>query len=135
MNITIIYNLIIVVGKAFAQMKTTLVKFSSIFQILVLIDTISAWPWWVSWQHFYSQSLPTKKLQASLPIRLPCRRATPTNIIRNSFVASTFKRTGAWGKSWSHQIYVYDLNLPLQLITWRTFYWVMLDQFFPHYSN
>jgi len=66
-----------VVGKPFAQMKTTLVKFSSIFQILVSLDTISDWPWWLSWQHFYSQSLPTKKLQATVPIRLRCRHATP----------------------------------------------------------
>ncbi len=38
-----------------------------LFQILVVLDTISDWPWWVSWQHFYSQGLPTKKLQATLP--------------------------------------------------------------------
>ncbi len=88
-------------------------RLSRLFQILVLLGTISDWPWWVSWQHFYSQSLPTKKLQATLPTRLPCRHTTPTNITRNSFVLSTFKRTGTWGKSWSHQIYVYDLNLAL----------------------
>jgi hypothetical protein len=61
-------------------------RFFCLFQILVLLDTISDWPWCVSWQHFYSQSLPTKKLQATLPISLPWRHATPTNIIHNSFV-------------------------------------------------
>ncbi len=42
----------------------------SLFQILVSLDTISDWPWWVSWQHFYSRSLPTKKLQATVPTPL-----------------------------------------------------------------
>jgi hypothetical protein len=59
-------------------------NYSRFFQILVMLVTISDWPWWVSWKHFYSQSLPTKKLQATLPSRLPWRQATPQNIIRNS---------------------------------------------------
>ncbi len=29
----------------------------------------------------------------------------------------SFKRTGAWGKSWSRQIYVFDLNLPTKHLT------------------
>ncbi len=55
-------NIVSVVGNIFAQMKTTLERLSRLFQILVLLDTISDWPRWVSWQHFYSQGLPTKKL-------------------------------------------------------------------------
>ncbi len=38
----------------------------SLFQILVSLDTISDWPRWVSWQHFYSWGLPTKKLQETV---------------------------------------------------------------------
>jgi hypothetical protein len=49
--------------------------------------------------------------------------------IRNSFVASTFKRTGAWGKS---QIYVYDLKSAAMTFNLPSFYGVTLDQFFPH---
>ncbi len=110
------------------------VRFLRLFQIVVL-DTISDRPWWVSWQHFYSQNLPTKKLQATLPNSLPWRHATPTNIIHNSFVTLTFKRTGAWGKSWSHQIYVYDLNLLPELLVWHLSSRMTLDQFFPHLND
>ncbi len=120
-----------VVGSFLAPNERFSRKDSHLFQILVTLVTISNWPWWVSWQHFYSQSLPTKKLQATLPFRLPWRQATPQNIICNSFVSLTFKRTGARGKSWSRQIYVYDLNLLPQLLAQHEFYRVTLDQFFP----
>jgi hypothetical protein len=76
------------------------------FQILVTLDTISDWPRWVSWQHFYRWGLPTKKLQATV---LTSLKASHTFTIF-FFVLSSFKRTGAWGKSWSHQIYVYDFK-------------------------
>ncbi len=83
-------------------------KYLVLFQILVSLVTISDWPWWASWQHFYSQGLPTKKLQATVPTSLS------TSHTLQLFIHSclSFKRTGAWGKSWSHQIYVSDLNLP-----------------------
>jgi len=41
-----------------------------LFQILVLLGTISDWPWLASWQRFYSRSLPTEKLQATVPTSL-----------------------------------------------------------------
>ena len=44
----------------------------------------------------------------------------------------TFKRTGAWGKSWSHQIYVFDSNLSTKHSTKTVDQ--TLDQFFPHYN-
>jgi hypothetical protein len=48
---------------------------------------------------------------------------------------STLKRTGAWGKSWSHQIYVYNLNpLPSHSI-WCAFACQALNQFFPQEVN
>ncbi len=101
----------------------------SFFQILVSLDTISDWPWWVSWQHIYSQSLPTKKPQATVPTSLKA-----SHTLQYSFVSSTFKGTGAWGKSWSRQIYVYDLNLLSQQLVQCIFYRMTLDQFFPqHY--
>jgi len=57
-----------------------------ISQILVSLDTISDWPLWVSWQHFYSWSLPTKKLLATVPTSLKTRHT-----LQYSFVSSTFK--------------------------------------------
>ncbi len=43
--------------------------------ILVLLDTISDWPRRVSWQHVYTQSLPTSNTGNTAC--LPCRHATP----------------------------------------------------------
>ncbi len=120
-------------GKPFAQMKTTLEKFSRVFQILVLLDTISDWPWWVSWQHIYSQSLPSRNTGNTawdFLVGMPHL----TNIICKSFAVLTFKRTGAWGKSWSRQIYVFDLNLPLQGPTRHAFARWTLNQLFPQYD-
>ena len=98
-------------------------KFShSLFQILVSLDTISDWPWWVSWQHFYSRSLPTEKLQATVPTSLKA-----SHTLQYSFPTSTFKRTGVWGKSWSHQIYLTTKHFRRILV--QTF-----NQFFPHPS-
>ncbi len=48
--------------------------FSFLFQILVLLDTISDWPWWVSWQHFYSRSLPTENPLATVSTSLKASR-------------------------------------------------------------
>ncbi len=55
----------------------------SLFQILVSLDTISDWPWWVSWQHFYSWSLPTKKLQATVPTSLKASHTLQYSCIVN----------------------------------------------------
>ncbi len=73
-------NIHSVVGSSVSPNKESSQKYLVLFQILVTLVTISDWPWWVSWQHFYSQSLPTKKLQATLPISLPCGHATPIYI-------------------------------------------------------
>ncbi len=110
----------IVVGKLFTPNEDDSQKvLSFLFKILVLLDTISDWPWWVSWQHFYTQSLPTRNTGNTA--WLPCRHATPYKYYSQILVASTFKRTGAWGKSQSRQIYVFDLNLVPQHPTRRVF--------------
>jgi hypothetical protein len=99
-----------VVGKPFAPNDDDSKGSLILFQILVLLDTISDWPRRVSWQHFYTQSLPTSNTGNTAC--LPCRHATPYKYsFTILFVASTFKRTGAWGKSQSRQIFVFDLNL------------------------
>ncbi len=63
-----------VVGSSVAPNKESSWKYLVLFQILVTLVTISDWPWWVSWQHFYSQSLPTKKPQATLSTMLLLRQ-------------------------------------------------------------
>ncbi len=85
-------NILPVVGSYVAPNKRSSQKYLILFQILVTLVTISDWPWWVSWLHFYSQSLPTKKLQATLPISLPCGHATPTNIHSQFFCFDGFQK-------------------------------------------
>ena len=77
--------------------KTAWRKRFTLFQILVTWVIISDWPRRDSWQHFYTRGLPTKKLQATMPTSLS------TSHTLQIFIQSclSFKRTGAWGKSWS----------------------------------
>jgi len=65
----------IVVEKPFAPNDDNLKRFSRLFQILVLLVTISDWPRRVSWQPFYTQSLPTSNTGNTAC--LSCRHATP----------------------------------------------------------
>ncbi len=63
------------VEKLFARNDDNSKRFSRLFQILVLLDTISDWPRRVSWQPFCTQSLPTSNTGNTAC--LPCRHATP----------------------------------------------------------
>jgi hypothetical protein len=69
------HYVIYVVEKPFTPNDNDSKRFSRLFQILVWLDTISDWPWRVSWQYFYAQSLPTSNTDNTAC--LPCRHATP----------------------------------------------------------
>ncbi len=51
-----------VVGNPVAPIKTTSEKLSRLFQILVVLDTTSDRPQWVSRQPFYNLGMPTRIL-------------------------------------------------------------------------
>jgi hypothetical protein len=105
----------VVVGNIFAQMKTTLWKY------ILFISDISIVRYniqWVSWQHFYSQGLPTKKLTGNTA-HLPSLWSGHTYIHLQFFCFDDLQKNRCMRKELSHQIYVFDLNLlPRILIHW-----------------
>jgi hypothetical protein len=72
-------NVITVVESPVTHIKLLSEWHWHLFQRLVRLDTISDWPWWVSWQHFYSQSMPTRIFTGNtvLLVNILLRPATP----------------------------------------------------------
>jgi hypothetical protein len=119
-------------------MKTTSERFSCLFQILVVLDTISDWPWWVSGQHFHSWGMPTRVPTGNtmLLVNTPLRPATPLTTMEffmPSIVA--LQRIGACRKMFWHRWFMSRHKSAPLLLSWCAVACVTETPIFPLFHN